>query len=271
MSLRLQLIVTGILTCMIHAGATTSAGLVTARGTASNAGSPSSSDPEPLMQSEMTQGKYNFSNTSDTSKPENLDQNDSPIADSFAQDPTSLVSATVHSPATPNPNPDISVGNEQPIAVSHLESAVAATVSEMSSLSSYQQKDPQQQPTISNPGISVTNQKIQHPQFITPGTQTQEQANFDTDGKSGIKKLAATPQQSVEQQQQPDQAQQVKLTTQKELPQERQEQNQVVQGASYSQQVSLHEQEQQQEVQGIRQHQQVVWSGIMEFNPVSFN
>ena len=229
---------------MIHTGTATSTGPVTASNTSSEADVPTSSI---LQQPEAIQRLDG--DTSNASRPGDSSQNDSLVTDSvMSQEMASLASAALpSSPVTSIPNSD----DKQPTVSSHLE----PTVSEMlSSSMPYQQKDHQPQPTVSNPGISVSKQTMQHPQFTTPGVQTQEYYNFDADGKSGIKKSVATSQQSVEQQQQPDQAQQGRLNiTQHELQQQRQGQEYVVQ------QVSLDE-------------RKVVWSGVMEFkeyDPVS--
>lgn len=253
------IVVTSIV--VVCAGAVASTGPLAAPGTSSRAGNPSSSNPKPLMQSEMAQGQY-YSNSSNISELGDFNLNNSPITDHFAQDMTSLVSAS---------SPTTLVGDELPIAMSLLEPAIATVVNETSSSSmSYQQKDLQQQPTISNPGISVSNQRVQHPQFTTPGTQTQEQTNFDAAGKSGIKKSVATPYQPMEQ---PDQAQLARIISQQ---QQQQEQDQVVQETS---QWMSPQQQQPQTVQNVQQQQQarpvVIWSGIMEVtkedHPVSFS
>ena len=135
-------------------------------------------------------------------------------------------------------------------------------------------EDPQQQQPM--PGISISNQNVQHPQFTKPGAQTQRQTNFDAAGKSGFKESTATSQQR-----QPDQAQQAQLLSQQQQQEQNQEQGQIVGGASQMdvtsqpQQVSLQQQQQQQQQQAVRGVQQqqpplpkVVWSGIMEFTEV---
>ena len=232
---------------MIHTGTAASTGPVTASNTSSEADVPTSSI---LQQSEAIQRLDG--DTSNASRPEDSSQNDSLVTDSvMSQEMASLASAALpSSPVTSIPNSD----DIQPTVSSHLE----PTVSEMlSSSMPYQQKDHQLQPMVSNPGISVSKQTMQHPQFTTPGVQTQ---HFDADGKSGIKKSVATSQQYVEQQQQQsDQAQQGGLNiTQHELQQQRQGQEYVVQ------QVSLDKQK------------KVIWSGVMElkieaYGPVSVN
>ena len=241
-----EVVVTDIV--VVHAGAVASTGpAIAAPGTSSKADSPSPSNPEPLIRSEMSQ---NYNNTSNTGRLGNSNHNGSPITDPFAQDLTSIVSTAVpSSPVTSVLNPDTSVDDQHPIVMSLVEPTIATTVSEISS-----SKDSQQQHmTKSNSaGISVSNQTIQHPgpQFTAPGTQTQEQTNFDAAGRSGIKKSVATPYQPVEQ---PDQAQQARIISQQQQ-----------QGQETSQQMSL-----QQQAKPV-----VIWNGIMEvteYNSVSFS
>ena len=226
---------------MVHAEAMASTVPLAAPGTSSKSGSPSSSNPEPLMLSEVAQDNY-YNNTTNISRLRNSNQNSSPITDPFAQDMTSLVSAAVSSsPATLVPNPDASVGDEQPVDISLLEYEILTTASK--TLSSSTLKDSQQQhTTTSNPaGISVSNQTMQHLglQFTPPGTQTQAQINFDAARKSGIKKSVVTPYQPIEL---PGQAQQPRIISQQQ------------QGQEASQQMSL-----QQQAKPV-----VIWSGIME-------
>ena len=132
-------------------------------------------------------------------------------------------------------------------------------------------EDPQQQQPM--PGISISNQKTQQPQFTKPGVQTQRQTNSDAAGKSDFKESTATPQHPLWQQRQPDQAQQAQLLSQQQH-QQKQEKGQIAGGASQmdvtSQLLLLLQQQQQQQADEVVQQQQqampmVVWSGIMEF------
>ena len=76
----------------------------------------------------------------------------------LSQDTTSLASTALPSfPINSAPNSDASVGDKQTTSLSHLEPAIAATVSEMAS--SYQQEDPQRQTTISNLGMRQTQEQ----------------------------------------------------------------------------------------------------------------
>ena len=178
---------------MIHTGTAAFTGPVTASNTSSEADVPTSSSSQ---QSEAIQRLDG--DTSNASRPGDSSQNDSLVTDSvMSQEMASLASAALpSSPVTLTPNPD----DKQPTVSSHLE----PTVSEMSSSSMpYQQKDHQPQPKVSNPGISVSKQTMQHPP-----------------GKSSIEKSVATSQLPVEQQQN---------ITQQKLPQQRQGQEYMVQ------------------------------------------
>ena len=215
---------------IIHIGASASTRSEALPNTSSGADAPVFSN---TQQSETTQ--ILDDSTSSSTRIENTDKNELSITDpslmGLSQEMTSKSTA------------DASVGDKQPGNLSHLEP-----------VSSYQQKDPQQQTSISGPGIQ----------------QLQEQGQIVKNGVDDLL-IAIEAQGSVKQHSIASSQIGKPGASQPERILQQQKEQQQVGGASQLLQTS--QQLQQQTVQGVQQQQQpqqqtrpmVIWNGIMEF------